>query len=94
MLLNEDDMKEPLLLDQSLYYIEQVLQGVAFLHQNSILHLDIKGWSRVRSLSHSFFFLFFPFFNFYPYYMQYMYAVFSSSILRFRVVITVNLVSF
>ena len=43
MLVVEDDIKEALPLDQSLYYIEQILQGVHFLHQNSVLHLDIKG---------------------------------------------------
>ncbi len=34
---------EALPFDQALYYIEQVLQGVNYLHQNGVLHLDIKG---------------------------------------------------
>ena len=33
----------PLPEDQSLYYLQQILRGVNFLHQNGFLHLDIKG---------------------------------------------------
>ena len=43
MLFVEDNSKEPLLVDQALYYLEQILQGVQFLHQNSVLHLNITG---------------------------------------------------
>ena len=43
MLFVEDSSKEPLPEDQALYYIEQILQGVQFLHQNSVLHLNITG---------------------------------------------------
>ena len=34
----------PLPEDQSLYYLQQILEGVNFLHQSGYLHLDIKGW--------------------------------------------------
>lgn len=33
----------PLYRDQALYYFWQLLEGVKFLHDNNVLHLDIKG---------------------------------------------------
>ena len=43
MLKDEDKNPAPLPVDQSLYYLEQILQGVHFLHISNVLHLDIKG---------------------------------------------------
>ena len=43
MLLDEDKNPAPLPVDQSLYYLHQILQGVRFLHMSGVLHLDIKG---------------------------------------------------
>lgn len=43
MLLNDEGGSDPLPLDQSLYYMQQILQGVYHLHSCSIVHLDIKG---------------------------------------------------
>lgn len=43
MLLNDEGGCDPLPLDQSLYYIQQILQGVYHLHSCNIVHLDIKG---------------------------------------------------
>ena len=44
MLRDEAGMEAPLPEDQSLYYLQQILEGVNFLHQSGYLHLDIKGW--------------------------------------------------
>ena len=33
----------PLCREQALYYFWQLLEGVRFLHDNNVLHLDIKG---------------------------------------------------
>ena len=43
MLQSDEGELEPLPLDQSLFYLYQILQGVFHLHSLSILHLDIKG---------------------------------------------------
>ena len=43
MLRDEDGLEAPLPQDQSLYYLQQILEGVNFLHQSGYLHLDIKG---------------------------------------------------
>ena len=43
MLKDEEGMELPLPQDQSLYYLQQILEGVNFLHQSGYLHLDIKG---------------------------------------------------
>ena len=43
MLLNDEGESDPLPLDQSLYYMQQILQGVYHLHSCNIVHLDIKG---------------------------------------------------
>jgi serine/threonine protein kinase len=42
MLRDEYGEKAPLPQDQSLYYLQQILEGVNFLHQSGYLHLDIK----------------------------------------------------
>ena len=47
MLKDEDGMELPLMEDQSLYYLQQILDGVYFLHQSGFLHLDIKGMSLI-----------------------------------------------
>ena len=39
----DPDTQQPLDRDQALFYFWQVLKGVNFLHENSILHLDIKS---------------------------------------------------
>ncbi|CAI8019656.1 Probable serine/threonine-protein kinase DDB_G0284251, partial [Geodia barretti] len=43
MLQSDEGELEPLPLDQSLFYLYQILQGVFHLHSLSILHLDIKA---------------------------------------------------
>ena len=43
MLVDEDGASYPLSIDQSLYYLHQVLSGVQFLHQNNVIHLNICG---------------------------------------------------
>ena len=43
MLRDEYGEEAPLPQDQSLYYLQQILEGVNFLHQSGYLHLDIKG---------------------------------------------------
>ena len=43
MLKDEYGEEAPLPQDQSLYYLQQILEGVNFLHQSGYLHLDIKG---------------------------------------------------
>ena len=43
MLRDEEGLEAPLPQDQSLYYLQQILEGVNFLHQSGYLHLDIKG---------------------------------------------------
>ena len=43
MLVDEEGGLEPLPLDQSLFYLQQILQGLYHLHSCSIVHLDIKG---------------------------------------------------
>ena len=45
MLKDEYGEEAPLPQDQSLYYLQQILEGVNFLHQSGYLHLDIKGMS-------------------------------------------------
>ncbi len=42
MLVDEQNDPAPLDPDQSLYYFRQLLLGVKFLHDNGVLHLDIK----------------------------------------------------
>ena len=39
----ETDQPSPLESDQALYYFQQLLEGVQFLHKNNVMHLDIKG---------------------------------------------------
>ena len=51
MLKDEEGMELPLPQDQSLYYLQQILEGVNFLHQSGYLHLDIKGMYVSLSLS-------------------------------------------
>lgn len=43
-LLTDPETKEisGLPLDQSLYYLQQILYAVRYLHQKTILHLDLK----------------------------------------------------
>ena len=41
--MDEEGGQDSLSLDQSLFYLQQILQGVYHLHSNDILHLDIKG---------------------------------------------------
>ena len=43
MLKDESGALMPLHRDQALYYFWQLLEGVKFLHDNNVLHLDIKG---------------------------------------------------
>ena len=43
MLKDEEGFDAPLPDDQSLYYLQQILEGVNFLHQSGFVHLDIKG---------------------------------------------------
>ena len=43
MLIDEYGEEDPLPQDQSLYYLQQILEGVNFLHQSGYLHLDIRG---------------------------------------------------
>ena len=43
MLRDEYGDEAPLPQDQSLYYLQQILEGVNFLHQSGYLHLGIKG---------------------------------------------------
>ena len=43
MLKDEEGFEAPLPDDQSLYYLQQILEGVNFLHQSGFVHLDIKG---------------------------------------------------
>ena len=43
MLTDEYGEEAPLPQDQSLYYLQQILKGVNFLHQSGYLHLNIKG---------------------------------------------------
>lgn len=43
VLRDEDGYEFPLSVHQSLYYLQQTLSGVQFLHQNGVLHLDICG---------------------------------------------------
>ena len=43
MLRDEYGEEVPLPQDQSLYYLQQLLEGVNFVHQSGYLHLDIKG---------------------------------------------------
>ena len=43
MLLSDDGEPDPLPLDQSLYYMQQILQGVHHLHSCNIVHLNING---------------------------------------------------
>ena len=43
MLKDEEEGMDPLPLDQSLYYLQQILNGLYHLHSNNIVHLDIKG---------------------------------------------------
>ena len=43
MLKDEYGEESPLPQDQSLYYLQQILEGVNFLHQSGYLHLDIQG---------------------------------------------------
>ena len=42
MLVNENNDPSPLEVDQSLFYFRQLLMGVQFLHDNNVLHLDIR----------------------------------------------------
>ena len=43
MLTDEDGYAYPLDDNQALYYLQQILSGVQFVHQNNMLHLDICG---------------------------------------------------
>ena len=43
MLVDEEGVVAPLSQDQSLYYLQQILEGVNFLHQSGYVHLDIKS---------------------------------------------------
>ena len=43
MLKDEEGFDAPLPDDQSLYYLQQILEGVSFLHQSGFVHLDIKS---------------------------------------------------
>ena len=43
MLRDENSYEYPLIIDQSLYYLHQILNGVQFLHQKHVIHLDICG---------------------------------------------------
>ena len=43
MLVDEEGAAAPLPQDQSLYYLQQILEGVNFVHQSGYLHLDIQG---------------------------------------------------
>ena len=43
MLTDEDGYAYPMDGDQALYYLQQILSGVQFVHHNNILHLDICG---------------------------------------------------
>ncbi len=44
-MLEDPETREPMPLDreQALYYFWQLLEGVKYLHDNGVLHLDIKG---------------------------------------------------
>ena len=42
LLIDESGGPLPLCIEQSLYYLGQILQGVFYLHNNSVMHLDIK----------------------------------------------------
>ena len=42
-LLTDGSGPLPLGIEQSLYYLGQILQGVLYLHNKSVMHLDIKS---------------------------------------------------
>ena len=42
LLVDEDTEEAPLSLDQSLYYLQQILSAVHHLHSHNVLHLDLK----------------------------------------------------
>lgn len=42
MLKDSDGYEYPLSVDQSLYYLQMILKGVDFLHENGVLHLNIN----------------------------------------------------
>ena len=43
MLKDEGGLELPLPQDQSLYYLQQILEGVNYVHQSGYLHLDINS---------------------------------------------------
>jgi serine/threonine protein kinase len=43
MLMDEVEEEAPLPQDQSLYYLQQILEGVNFVHQSGYIHLNIKS---------------------------------------------------